>query len=1084
MKPKFWKIIFRSLLYYRKDAVYQIIITIILSAIITGSFFTGHSVRGSLKRTSAEKLGNTDIIISSGLRYFNHSLADKISESSGNRAVSVLETEGYCSNFLTGTTALNVKIYGVNEDFFRFNSADSIVIQPEEAGLNIALARHLSITEGEEIIVRFREVDPLPSNAPFSPSKKDHGSIVLKISRIIPGESAGNFSPGVTQQIPFILFMNMSEPGTVSGKEMKANRILINHDKEADYKQILGEAISPDDIGLTLRRSDKTGETELISDRIFLDNLLVSEILEMIPEGKPVLTYLVNNFRLNNRSTPYSFISALPSDLLSDIDSDEIIINRWMADDLNASEGEKMTLTWYDPIFSKRLEEKSRDFYIRYITENDSRYSDSLLMPDFPGISGSATCSGWDAGIPVLMDQIRLKDEDYWNRYRGMPKAFISYETGRMLWGNNFGTATSIRFPASLSPEEIKCKLKGSLDPEIVGFTITNARESAEKGAEQSVDFSLLFLSLSFFMIISCLILFSLAVSMYFDTRKKQAGTMYALGFRNMDIRKLLFAEALLLSVTGAVPGAFLGYLVNILIIKALNSVWIGAVQTSSLAADFGIAPLLYGFLIVMSITAVMILIKSCTFTGNLINPVKEELKKHSFRKNILLFGFFITLAILLLIAALILHQNSTPLYFAAGSFLFAALVSLISCYYIKDIQKNDVLAYIKNNIMRKYYAFHPSHIVTPVIFIAAGIFAVIITGANRMVLTDKMLLPEGGTGGYLLWAESAVPIIHDLNSPEGIKEFGLNEEKMGEMEIMQCTRLAGDDASCLNLNQVSTPPLLGIDASEFIRRSSFSFASRMKKHANINPWELLDKNPGQNMIYGIADQSVLQWGLKIRTGDTLVFRTESGQNLGIIICAGLKSSLFQGSLLISKENLSMFFPSVEGGSVFLIDGNPELSEHYRNTLEERLSGYGFSAQEASEKLASFFQVTNTYLDVFAILGAFGMIMGIAGLGFVLLRNYNIRRCEFAYLSATGFSEMSIRRMILKDQLIILFWGVITGTISGLTATAPSIINGNVMPWGIILIMIISIVMAGSAVLYVSVRSVRSKTLISQLRMN
>jgi len=1074
--------IFRSLLYYRKDAVYQIIITIILSAIITGSLFTGHSVRSSLKRTSSEKLGNTDIIISSGLRYFDHSLAEKISTLSGNRAIAVLETDGYCSNFSTGTTALNVKIYGVNDDFFLFNSSDSIVIKPGEAGMNLTLARHLSISEGEEIIVRFREVDPLPANAPFAPSKEDHGSKVLKVSRIIPPGNGGNFSPGVSQQIPFVLFLNIADPGTKSGFGLQANRILIDHDGETDYKQILAGALSPEDIGLTIRKSDLTGETELISDRIFLDNLLVSEILEKIPEGKPVLTYLVNNFRVNGRTTPYSFVSALPSELFPEIDTDEIIINRWMADDLDASAGDKMTLTWYDPSFSNRLDEKSRDFYIGGITENDSRYSDPSLMPEFPGISGSTTCSGWDAGVPILMDQIRDKDEDYWNRYRGTPKAFISYETGRMLWGNNFGTATAIRFPSSVSEEEIRKKLTGSLDPEIIGFTVTNVRDSAEKGAEESVDFSSLFLSLSFFMVISCLILFSLAVSMYFDTRKKQAGTMYALGFRNRDIRKLLFTETLLLSVAGAIPGVFLGYLVNALIIKALNSVWIGAVQTSSLTPYFGLAPLLSGFLIVMAIATVMIMVKSGNFLKNLIRPAAGELKKHSPYKNILVFGIFLAVTILLLIAAIVSPQNSTPLYFVAGSFLFAALVSLIRYYYIKDIQRSGVFADIKNNIRRKYYAFHPSHIVTPVIFIAAGIFAVMITGANRMVLTDKMLLPEGGTGGYLLWAESAVPVITDLNSPEGIKEFGLREDNLKDLEIMQCSRVSGDDASCLNLNKVSAPPLLGVDAPDFIRRSSFSFASRLKKHADVNPWELLDKNPGQNIIYGIADQTVLQWGLKISTGDTLIFRAESGQSLGIIICAGLKSSVFQGYLLISKENLSMFFPSVEGGSVFLIDGKPELSEQYRTTLEERLSAYGFSIQDAGDKLASFFQVTNTYLDVFAVLGAFGMILGIAGLGFVLLRNYNMRRREFAYLSATGFSEAVIRRMILKDQLIVLFWGILTGTLSGLTATASSIINGNEMPWGIILGMIIAIVAAGSAVLYISVRSVSSKALITQLR--
>ncbi len=1076
------KMIFKSIFFYRKDAVYQVIITILLSAIITGSLFTGHSVRSSLRKTTYEKLGNTDIILSSGLRYFDASLAGRISLSTGDKSAALLETEGYCSNFATGKTALNVKIYGITNDFFSFHGVDPVLIKTGETLINSVLAKHLGIAEGEEMIIHFREADPLPANAPFAPSKDDNGSRVMKVTRILGPEQAGNFSPGVSQHIPGTIFLNIDDLGAAGDSIKKANRIIVKKESEANYSDVLASSITPGDIGLTVRRSSKTGEPEIISDRIFIDNLLVSDVLRKIPSGKPVLTYLVNNFRINDKTTPYSFVTALPPELFPGIDPDAIVINKWLAEDLDAITGETITLRWYDPLYNRKLEEKEKDFYISAIVGNDGLYSDPALMPDFPGISGSATCSGWDAGVPILMDQIRDKDEAYWNTFRGTPKAFISYESGKMLWGNNFGTATALRFPVSMTEEEITGSLTGSFNPETVGFTVINARETANKGADESVDFSSLFLSLSFFMILSCIILFSLALSMYFDSRKNQTGTLVALGLRNRFIRKLLFTETLFLSITGAIPGLFLGYLVNMLIIRALNSVWTGAVQTSSLTSDFSIIPLVYGFLAVMIIASVIILIKSATFLKNLTRPATGELKKHSPRTNLIVFIVFLAVTIILLVAAVVLTKNSTPLYFLAGSFLLAAFVTLIRYVYVKEVPKSSAADNMKSNIRRKYYSFHPSQIVTPVIFIAAGIFAVMVTGANRMVLTDKMLRPEGGTGGYLLWAESAVPVKISLNSPEGRKEFGLGEEDLKDLEIMQAGRVSGDDASCLNLNMVSSPPLLGVDASAFTERGSFSFASWLRKTGAVNPWELLEKNPGQNTIYGIADQTVLQWGLKKRTGDTLIFQAENGQPLYVIICAGLKSSVFQGYLLISNKNLSMYFPSVEGASVFLIDGKAEFSELYRNTLNGRLSGYGFSTEDAGEKLASFFQVTNTYLNVFAVLGAFGMILGIAGLGFVLLRNYNSRRREFAFLSATGFPESGIRNLILKDQLIILLWGVITGTVSGLTATLPSILSGNEMPWRLILIMILSIIISGTAVLYMSVRSIRSNTLISQLR--
>jgi ABC-type antimicrobial peptide transport system permease subunit len=91
--------------------------------------------------------------------------------------------------------------------------------------------------------------------------------------------------------------------------------------------------------------------------------------------------------------------------------------------------------------------------------------------------------------------------------------------------------------------------------------------------------------------------------------------------------------------------------------------------------------------------------------------------------------------------------------------------------------------------------------------------------------------------------------------------------------------------------------------------------------------------------------------------------------------------------------------------------------------------------------------VSNTYLDVFTVLGAFGMILGVAGMGFILIRNFNQRKREFALMLATGYSVKKIRRLLLNDQIIILLWGILTGTVSGLISTLPSLRSGSEIPW-------------------------------------
>jgi ABC-type antimicrobial peptide transport system permease subunit len=126
--------------------------------------------------------------------------------------------------------------------------------------------------------------------------------------------------------------------------------------------------------------------------------------------------------------------------------------------------------------------------------------------------------------------------------------------------------------------------------------------------------------------------------------------------------------------------------------------------------------------------------------------------------------------------------------------------------------------------------------------------------------------------------------------------------------------------------------------------------------------------------------------------------------------------------------------------------------------------------------------VTNTYLSVFTILGGIGMIFGVTGMGLILVRNFNSRRNDFYLMLAEGFSLKRIRKMIFDEHLIILIAGVVTGIVSALFATRPSLLSDAGFPWGTIAVMILLILATGIAALLVSVQSVKTDTLISGIR--
>jgi putative ABC transport system permease protein len=1080
------QIIFRSISFYRKSVFYQILIIAVLSAVITGSLLTGRSVRTSLKKSAAERLGSTGIIISSGVRYFDSSVAERMEKSAGINCISILEINGYSQNLNSLKGAFNTHIFAVNNDFFKFNGNDSVSIKSGEVAVNRKLAEYLGLKPGDDLIIRFKKISDIPADAPFATEKVSDYSVVMKVGTVLGPLSSGNFSLSISQIIPMNIFINLSDIYGINNSNLKVNRLLIENRSDNStnkVSQIFKHTLLLSDIGLKIRQLSKTGEFELISDRIFIDDALIKEIGTLLPASAPVITYLGNSFKAREQSTPYSFVSALPSSIYPEIPKGNgIIINKWMAEDLAVNMGDSVQMFWYSPDPLNKLIESSDWFYIQKIVGMNGIWSDSLLMPDFPGISGSESCSDWDAGVPLKMKDIRKKDEDYWNKYRGTPKAFINYETGKKLWENNFGPATSLRFPEGLTKKDIEEHVRGSLDPDKAGFVITDLFSESVKAANESVDFGTLFLSLGFFLILASIVLLSFAVTSYLDTKRAQINTLFALGFKSGWIKQMLFIESGIIALTGSITGAFAGYLVNIVITRALNSVWMGATQTDTLDAFFSLVPLITGFVITITVILFFMFLKINRYLKMLNRKEKEVFGTHSPRRNFLLLIISALITISLYALSLITKDHELSFCFGAGTLLLITLILFWRQYFIGWSDLKMDLIKTRNGLSRLYYSFYPSNAVTPILFIASGVFAVFITGANKMNSDEKNSKRSDGTGGYLLWCENTIPVKEDMNTTSGRKALGLDSEQLAEISFVQVKRSSGDDASCLNLNHVTSPPLLGIDPSDFITKGSFFFSKVLKVKDLKNPWQFLNIPSENNVIYGIADQTVLEWGLKVNPGDTLIIRSENGQPLNIIIAAGLQASVFQGYVLIGLENFTKYYPSVSGSSVLLVDGDKLQTDLYKSTLNERFNNYGINIEKTTERLAVFNEVTNTYLSVFGVFGALGMITGIAGLGFVMLKNYNHRKREFAMMLATGFPFTGLRRMILSEQVLILIAGVSSGVISAIVATLPSLKNSPDIPWIYLFFIISAIFITGLFALILSVRAVTYRSLTASLK--
>ena len=263
--------------------------------------------------------------------------------------------------------------------------------------------------------------------------------------------------------------------------------------------------------------------------------------------------------------------------LQAELADDEIQITRWLADYLEAKPGDTLTLRYSVMGERRELIDKTRTFTVLApIIEMEEPQLDSSWMPDFPNVPDKDSFSKWKPGFPFDSKRIRKKDEEYWEKHRGTPKAFVNLKVGQEMWGNRWGNLTSIRYPAGTKREQVE-RIAAFIDPKALGFRVVNLREQALAATDAPVDFGQLFASFSFFLIAAAAVLTGLLFTFTIEQRAAEAGLLLAVGWTRKQVRRLFLKEGALLAIIGATLGVGGAVLYTKAVLAALAGAWSGA---------------------------------------------------------------------------------------------------------------------------------------------------------------------------------------------------------------------------------------------------------------------------------------------------------------------------------------------------------------------------------------------------------------------------------------------------------------------------------------------------------------------------
>ncbi|MDA3823466.1 MAG: ABC transporter permease, partial [Bacteroidales bacterium] len=603
------KLIIKSLLHYRKRNFLLALGFAISTAVLTGALIVGDSVQYSLNRIVEQRLGSITMIMKSGDRFFTEELSNDIRSGLSKPVSGLLAVDGMAVADGGQLRINKVNVFGTDRYFDEFAgqkeyysnlSNDTVIISSN-------LAERLNLVVGDEFLLRMTKASLVPLNAPFVSDEDNIVSLRVTISAIAGLDELGAFNVQNSQTAPFNIFISAARLRDLMDFGNRSNMLLVSDEnlEASDLKELVKRNWTPDDAGLKLRYDDKLKLFDIKSDRVFIDDAVATGLRNANLDGIPNLTYFINSISNGEKSTPYSFISTLPEDEIGD---HEIVINKWLADDLNAKPGDKISISYFVVGPLRELDVARDSFTVIKIVPLKGFFADKNLMPDIPGMSDAGNCRDWEAGVPITLDEIRDEDEDYWTVYKGTPKAFISLITAEQLWKNRFGTFTSFRVNAEeVDLEQISYSIMSALDPIALGFEFQPVLSQASYAAENGVDFSELFGGLSFFLLAGAIILAILLFRLNLEERKEHIETLSAMGIPFRKIRRIIANESIIVALIGGLIGMGLAILYNRLVFHALNSIWVDIVRTSMLEVNIKILTLLMGFIISITIAWIVI---------------------------------------------------------------------------------------------------------------------------------------------------------------------------------------------------------------------------------------------------------------------------------------------------------------------------------------------------------------------------------------------------------------------------------------------------------------------------------------------
>ena len=970
--------------------------------------------------------------------------------------------------------------------------------------MNGSLAHDLGLAEGGTVLLTVARQGAALSNTLFAQRDREYTDCTrrLEVAAVLPDAGPAAFALSAGTGMPRNLFVSRKWLAEQIGQPGSANALLVEspNANTAALQSAFDSACTLADLGLKLVADDKGTYLSLQSRSLLLSPREVQVALDTAracdANAMRTSVYLADRIVREGSDKPgtsYAVVAGIePPD--GQTGGDFILLNPWASADVDANIRDHIDVSYPVPSPDGTYKTKT----ISLVLRGEIDLMDPGLVPDFEGITDAEAISKWHPPFPIDQKRVTWRDEAYWQKYRAAPKAFVSVDTVRSMWSESrtdrWVTGVQVIPPQGEELAAFRDKFSQAFlerfRAEDAGLVWRPVRALALAASKGSTDFGVLFVSMSFFIVIAGAALAGMLMRLSVERRTAETGILLAAGFRAPDVRRVVFAECAVLVVAGALAGVPLGILYAAGIMHGLRTWWVGAVGTSALWLHVSVPALLGGLACGLATGLAAVWWGAHKL---LRRPVLELLSDArpmpaspaaGKSRAVMLRTFIAALAAAALLFLLSLARAipTVPAFFGTGAALLGAGLAGSALILLRQAGPRGRRAPMLWLAARNAGA-NRGRSMLAIALLACATFVIVTVAANerdfsRTDVTDKW----SGTGGFSLRAVSSLPVHYDFGTATGRAKLGFppaGEAVWQDVKVFSFLLSSGDDISCLNLARPTAPRVLGV-GDAMIDRNGFSIEAA---DCGWNPWLLLKAPRKDDEVVGFGDSASVQWQLHKDLGRTVDVPDESGRPVALRMAGLLSGSILASELLVSEDNFRSMFPSEAAPRFFLIETPPGREEAVAASLRRNLGNAGVEVRGTREILNDLIGVQNTYLMTFLALGGLGLLLGTVGLVVVLLRNALERRREFALMLATGFGRRYLAALLVVENAGLLVAGLACGAVAALVAVAPQLASVNSrVNWDGLVALLAGIIVVGLGSCVVAAASTVRGRLLDALR--